>query len=53
MTSSWGVKQALLENKKSEVIFHSGDIGKEPMILIFACSPSEVVAKVKQIIKIY
>ena len=53
MTTSWGVKQALLKNNKSEVIFHSGDIGKEPMILIFACNPSEIVNKVKKIIKIY
>jgi hydroxymethylpyrimidine kinase / phosphomethylpyrimidine kinase / thiamine-phosphate diphosphorylase len=53
MTTPWGVKQALLENLKSEVIFHSGDIGKEAMILIFASNPSALVTKVKQILKIY
>jgi hydroxymethylpyrimidine kinase / phosphomethylpyrimidine kinase / thiamine-phosphate diphosphorylase len=52
-TTSWGIKQALMENPRSEVIFHTGDVSKEAMILIFASNPSEVVAKVKQIIRIY
>jgi hydroxymethylpyrimidine kinase/phosphomethylpyrimidine kinase len=52
MTTPWGVRQALLKNSRSEIIFHTGDMGKEPMILIFGSTPSEVVNKIKRIIKI-
>ena len=34
MTIFWGIKNALMKNPKAEVIYHKGDIGKEPMINI-------------------
>ncbi len=52
-TVTWGVRQALLENPKSQIIFHRGDINKESMILVFGQHPSEVVFKVREIIKRY
>jgi hydroxymethylpyrimidine/phosphomethylpyrimidine kinase len=42
-TVNWGTRQALAKNPKAEVIYHSGDIGKEPMINIFGRTPREVV----------
>ncbi len=47
----WGINQAI-ENFSSppDIIFHKGDFGKEPMILIFGKTPSDVLEKLKKII---
>jgi hydroxymethylpyrimidine kinase / phosphomethylpyrimidine kinase / thiamine-phosphate diphosphorylase len=50
---SWGIEQALSRNPKADVIYHNGDIGKEPMITIFGRDPVEVANKVKSILKNY
>jgi hydroxymethylpyrimidine kinase / phosphomethylpyrimidine kinase / thiamine-phosphate diphosphorylase len=47
---SWGVSRALSKNPDAEIIYHRGDIGKEPMIIIFGQNPQEVVDKVKRIL---
>jgi hydroxymethylpyrimidine kinase / phosphomethylpyrimidine kinase / thiamine-phosphate diphosphorylase len=47
---SWGVRIALLKNPDADIIHHSGDVGKEPMIIIFGQSPQEVIEKVKKIL---
>jgi len=48
---SWGIKNAIKNSSKPpDIIFHKGDIGKEPMILIFGKNPEEVIKKVKQIL---
>ena len=47
---SWGVKMALSKNPDADIIYHSGDVGKEPMIIIFGQSPQDVVNKVKKIL---
>ncbi len=49
----WGTLVALSRNPKAEVIYHKGDLGKEPMITIFGRNPTEVATKVKQILKNY
>jgi hydroxymethylpyrimidine/phosphomethylpyrimidine kinase len=49
----WGTVQALSKNPKAVVIYHLGDIGKEPMITIFGKNPSEVAAKIEAILKKY
>ena len=46
----WGVNQALSENPNADIIYHKGDIGKEPMIIIFGQNPRDVVNKVKRIL---
>lgn len=53
MTISWGIKSALIKNPKAKVIYHKGDIGKEPMIVIFGRNPNEVINKIKKILKNY
>lgn len=50
---SWGIEQALLRNAKADVIYHTGDIGKEAMIIIFGRNPGEVAVKIKAILKNY
>ncbi|HEY9491457.1 MAG TPA: thiamine-phosphate synthase family protein, partial [Nitrososphaeraceae archaeon] len=53
MTITWGIKNALVKNPKAEVIYHNGDVGKEPMIIIFGRDPNEVIKKIKKILKNY
>jgi hydroxymethylpyrimidine/phosphomethylpyrimidine kinase len=50
---AWGTLQALSKNPKADVIYHEGDIGKEPMITVFGRNPAEVAAKIKAILKNY
>ncbi len=49
-TISWGVKNAMEKLHNAEVVFHHGDYGKEPMILIFGKDPLEIIDKIKIII---
>lgn len=49
-TVEWGMKQAIeMAKGMPDIIYHKGDIGKEPMILIFGKSPGQVIQKFKEI----
>lgn len=46
----WGVREALKGTKfPPDAIYHNGDFGKEPMILIFGNSPKNVVKKISSL----
>ncbi|WP_457612339.1 bifunctional hydroxymethylpyrimidine kinase/phosphomethylpyrimidine kinase [Methanocaldococcus sp.] len=45
-TIPWGIEEAL-KNGKADIIYHLGDVGKEPMILVFGRDPEEVLIKLK------
>ena len=45
---SWGISNSL-NSKSPDVIYHMGDIGKEPMILIFGKNPDEVIQKISKL----
>ena len=45
---SWGVSNCL-KLEMPDIIYHKGDLGKEPMIIVFGTTPAEVVRKIKQI----
>ncbi|TSA17383.1 MAG: bifunctional hydroxymethylpyrimidine kinase/phosphomethylpyrimidine kinase [Nitrosopumilales archaeon] len=50
-TISWGIKNAIKKSSKpADLIFHKGDLGKEPMILIFGTSPNQVLGKLVKIV---
>jgi hydroxymethylpyrimidine/phosphomethylpyrimidine kinase len=49
-TVAWGTKSALAQNPEAEVIYHRGDIGKEPMITLFGKSPGDVLDRVEKIL---
>lgn len=50
-TIEWGIKSAINNSKKMpDVIYHKGDFGKEPMILVFGKTPKDVLRKVLKII---
>ena len=45
---SWGISNCL-NSKSPDIIYHKGDIGKEPMILIFGNNPGEIIQKVSKL----
>ena len=47
----WGILHGLRKNPRADVVYHKGDIGKEPMIIIFGKNPTEVAAKIESILK--
>ncbi len=50
-TISWGIKSAIKDIKTPpDIIYHKGDVGKEPMTLIFGKTPSQVLTKLVKII---
>ncbi len=47
---TWGIKLAIKNSKvPPDLIYHKGDFGKEPMIIIFGRTPSEVLEKISKI----
>jgi len=44
---SWGISN-ILNAKSPDIIYHKGDVGKEPMILIFGNNPDDVIRKVSK-----
>jgi len=50
-TVMWGVADAI-KNARSppDAVYHKGDVGKEPMIIIFGTNPSDVLEKIKSVI---
>lgn len=50
-TIGWGIKTAIKNSKKSpDIIYHKGDFGKEPMIILFGETPNKVIKKIMKII---
>ena len=49
-TISWGIKNAIKSSKPVDLIFHKGDLGKEPMIMIFGTTPDVVLGKLAKIV---
>ena len=50
-TIKWGIKHAIKNSKTiPDVIFHKGDYGKEPMIIVFGENPDDVLRKILKII---
>jgi hydroxymethylpyrimidine/phosphomethylpyrimidine kinase len=48
---SWGVERAIRNSKFApDIIYHTGDVGKEPMIIVFGKNPKQVVAKISKIL---
>ena len=50
-TVQWGIKNAIKNLKiPPDVIFHKGDFGKEPMIIIFGDTPKSILNKLLKIV---
>ena len=49
-TIEWGIKSAIKNLKEPpDVIFHKGDFGKEPMIIVFGDTPKNILKKISKI----
>ncbi|MBM3896501.1 MAG: bifunctional hydroxymethylpyrimidine kinase/phosphomethylpyrimidine kinase [Thaumarchaeota archaeon] len=47
----WGIKSSIKKTiNPPDIIFHRGDFGKEPMIVVFGKNPSEVIKKISSIL---
>ena len=50
-TIEWGIKSAIKNSTKPpDIIYHEGDFGKEPMIMVFGETPDNVLKKILKII---
>ena len=48
---AWGIKQSIKNSKvMPDIIYHTGDFGKEPMIIVFGINPNKVVEKISKIL---
>lgn len=48
---SWGIHHAIKKSKSPpDVVYHKGDYGKEPMIIVFGKTPRDVVSKIANIL---
>ncbi|MCE9652842.1 MAG: bifunctional hydroxymethylpyrimidine kinase/phosphomethylpyrimidine kinase [Nitrosarchaeum sp.] len=46
----WGIKHAIRNLKNPpDIIYHKGDFGKEPMIIVFAKTPTSVIEKISNL----
>ena len=46
----WGIKKAIRNLKNApDIIFHKGDFGKEPMIIVFGKNPKDIIKKILKI----
>jgi len=54
MSVKWGIEQAIAKiNAIPDIVYHLGDWGKEPMILVFGKEPMEVARKIVAILSKY
>ena len=52
-TIQWGTEHAIKNLKRPpDIIFHKGDFGKEPMIIIFDENPTKIMKKIRKITKL-
>jgi len=50
-TIEWGINNAIKNSTKVlDIIYHKGDFGKEPMIIVFGETPNKVLKKILKII---
>ena len=50
-TIEWGIKKAIKDLKAPpDIIFHKGDFGKEPMIIVFGNTPRVILKKLSKIV---
>lgn len=48
---SWGISNAIRNSTSPpDVVYHKGDFGKEPMIMVFGKNPNQVVSKIAKIL---
>ena len=49
----WGISEAFRQKTDAEIVYHDGDFGKEPMVIIYGQNPKEVLEKIRIVLKGY
>jgi hydroxymethylpyrimidine kinase / phosphomethylpyrimidine kinase / thiamine-phosphate diphosphorylase len=49
----WGIDEAFKQEPDAELVYHEGDFGKEPMVIMFGRDPKEVLEKIRIILQDY
>jgi len=49
----WGIGEAFKQEPDAELVYHEGDFGKEPMVILFGRNPKEVLEKIRIILQDY
>lgn len=49
----WGISKALNQNPDAELVYHDGDFGKEPMVILFGQNPKDVLEKIRIVLQEY
>ena len=49
----WGISEAFKQEPDAELVYHEGDFGKEPMVIMFGRNPKEVLEKIRIILQDY
>ena len=49
----WGITEAFKQEPDAELVYHDGDYGKEPMVIMFGQNPKEVLEKISIILQNY
>jgi hydroxymethylpyrimidine/phosphomethylpyrimidine kinase len=47
----WGINKAFELKPELDIVYHFGDIGKEPMIILFGQTPHTILKKIRTILK--
>ncbi len=54
VTVSWGIKASIKDRKTPpDIVFHTGDFGKEAMIIIFGKNPEDILRKTLKVTRIH
>ena len=49
----WGISEAFRQKPDAELVYHDGDFGKEPMVIVFGQNPKEVLEKIRIVLRDY
>lgn len=49
----WGISEAFRQKTDAEIVYHDGDFGKEPMVIIYGQNPKDVLDKIRIVLKGY
>lgn len=49
----WGISKALGQKPDAELVYHDGDFGKEPMVILFGQNPKDVLQKIRIVLQEY
>jgi hydroxymethylpyrimidine/phosphomethylpyrimidine kinase len=49
----WGIINAFRQKPDAEVVYHDGDFGKEPMVILFGQNPKDVLEKIRIVLQNY